>query len=453
MSTYKLVVNGHVLPGHDVDIVKGKAASMFKMANGSDKLNALFSGVPITVKRGLTEAQGNSYVKAIRGAGLSCDVALEALIVEEPFYEEEESTAYASVASSSARVRPVEPVSASPENGSITEQKPESETQTNPGVFDVLDDFEPAVNQANEGSILEAFGGPDQPQYVTEDQTIEPSETAAAEPPSVTEIVDDEVDAERNPYQQPEAELEVVSGYGAQASLVAPKRCAAGEGLFWLQEGVAHFKLNPWVWLANTVVFFTLFIIISITPIVSLFSGLLIPVFSAGFILASYKLHKGESFGVGQVFAGFKRNFGGLLAVGAFYSLGMALIIVGALALMFFVGGGVQAFAGIASADQQMSIPILLVGLLAVIAMVPLLMAVWFAPAIVTIHGTPALQAMRLSLTGCLRNGLPLTLYSLLTFVLMIVATIPLGLGWLVLSPILFSSVFVSYRQIFTDDY
>jgi len=34
-------------------------------------------------------------------------------------------------------------------------------------------------------------------------------------------------------------------------------------------------------------------------------------------------------------------------------------------------------------------------------------------------------------------------------FVLMIVATIPLGLGWLVLGPVLAASIYASYKDIY----
>ena len=37
----------------------------------------------------------------------------------------------------------------------------------------------------------------------------------------------------------------------------------------------------------------------------------------------------------------------------------------------------------------------------------------------------------------------------MILFLLMIVATVPLGLGWLVLGPVMAASVYTSYRDIF----
>jgi uncharacterized membrane protein len=88
----------------------------------------------------------------------------------------------------------------------------------------------------------------------------------------------------------------------------------------------------------------------------------------------------------------------------------------------------------------------LLVGLL---LQIPLTMAYWFAPALVALRGDEPLAAMKASFDACLVNFLPMLLYSLLGIVFAIVATIPLGLGWLVLAPVFAGSVYVSYRDIF----
>jgi uncharacterized membrane protein len=44
---------------------------------------------------------------------------------------------------------------------------------------------------------------------------------------------------------------------------------------------------------------------------------------------------------------------------------------------------------------------------------------------------------------------LPFLVYSLVVFGLAIVAFIPLGLGWLVLGPVSFASVYTAYRDIY----
>jgi uncharacterized membrane protein len=80
---------------------------------------------------------------------------------------------------------------------------------------------------------------------------------------------------------------------------------------------------------------------------------------------------------------------------------------------------------------------------------VPLLMAVWFAPALVIFHDLGPTQAMKDSFTGCLRNIVPFLLYSVIWLVLSIIASIPLGLGWLVLGPMTAASIYTAYRDIY----
>jgi uncharacterized membrane protein len=82
---------------------------------------------------------------------------------------------------------------------------------------------------------------------------------------------------------------------------------------------------------------------------------------------------------------------------------------------------------------------------------VPLMAAYWFAPALVIMHDVKPMAAMRESFLACFRNFMPFLVYGIIMFVLAIVAALPFGLGFLVLVPVAMASVYVQYRQIFTD--
>ena len=56
---------------------------------------------------------------------------------------------------------------------------------------------------------------------------------------------------------------------------------------------------------------------------------------------------------------------------------------------------------------------------------------------------------MKESFSGCLKNIVPFLLYGVVLFVAAIVAAIPLGLGWLVLGPVIAGSLYASYRDIY----
>jgi uncharacterized membrane protein len=78
-------------------------------------------------------------------------------------------------------------------------------------------------------------------------------------------------------------------------------------------------------------------------------------------------------------------------------------------------------------------------------------MAFWFAPALVVLRGDEPLAAMTASFHACLRNVPPFLVYSLLGIVLAIVASIPLGLGWLVLAPVYAATLYTSYKDVFGE--
>ncbi|HSD52834.1 MAG TPA: BPSS1780 family membrane protein, partial [Burkholderiales bacterium] len=92
---------------------------------------------------------------------------------------------------------------------------------------------------------------------------------------------------------------------------------------------------------------------------------------------------------------------------------------------------------------------VLLASLIALALGVPVYMAIWFAPALVALNEFEPLQAIKASFGACLKNIVPFLLYGVILFALAIVASIPLGLGWLVLGPVLAASVYTAYRDIF----
>jgi uncharacterized membrane protein len=81
--------------------------------------------------------------------------------------------------------------------------------------------------------------------------------------------------------------------------------------------------------------------------------------------------------------------------------------------------------------------------------LVPLLMAIWFAPPLVVFHELGAVAAMKASFAGCLRNMLPFLLYGIVLLVASIVASIPFMLGWLILGPVTAASIYTGYRDIY----
>ena len=58
-------------------------------------------------------------------------------------------------------------------------------------------------------------------------------------------------------------------------------------------------------------------------------------------------------------------------------------------------------------------------------------------------------EALKASFAACLRNIMPFLVYGALGLVAAIVASIPAGLGWLVLLPVVMLTLHTTYRDVF----
>jgi uncharacterized membrane protein len=222
----------------------------------------------------------------------------------------------------------------------------------------------------------------------------------------------------------------------------------AGRGWDWIAAGWEMFKKQAGMWIALIVVAFVIFLVLAFIPVIgSIASIVLTPVIGGGIVLGCRAIEEGRPLEIGHLFAGFKEKLAPLATVGALY-LAATLLILGVTVLIAGVG-----IFGMASGSQGASVAgmfTMLIGLLVALAlMVPVLMAVWFAPALVVFHDKGAVDALKESFSGCLRNIVPFLVYGVVGLVLAVLASIPLGLGWLILGPVLAGSLYASYKDIY----
>ena len=235
------------------------------------------------------------------------------------------------------------------------------------------------------------------------------------------------------------------------------RNVAAGNGWQWIRGGFELFRLNPVIWIALFFIYLMLGMMLSLIPVVGpIVLNLLAPVFMAGFMLGCQALESGEELEINHLFAGFKQNTAQLITVGGLYLAGI-IVVAG---LVFMMTGGAMLSEGAHGLGMEQgqameaatSGGLLLAVLVALVLLLPLIMAYWFAPTLVIFHGLGAVDAMKLSFTACLRNLLPFTVYSLISMVLLVLAAIPFGLGLLVMIPTMTASLYVSYKDIFSEE-
>jgi hypothetical protein len=224
----------------------------------------------------------------------------------------------------------------------------------------------------------------------------------------------------------------------------------AGKGWTWIADGFGLFKKAPGVWIALVVLLFVILFVLAWIPLLGMIAMfLLMPVFMGGLFLGCRKLQGGGELEIGQLFEGFKvPQTSNLLVLGALTLAGWVVVMV---PVIVIVGAG--AVFGTLRGDAAGAVAIggsfLLAWLIALALSILLYMAIWFAPALIVLRGTAPVAAIKESFQGCLRNVVPFLIYGIALLVLGILATIPLGLGWLVLGPVTIASVYVSYLDIY----
>jgi uncharacterized membrane protein len=68
---------------------------------------------------------------------------------------------------------------------------------------------------------------------------------------------------------------------------------------------------------------------------------------------------------------------------------------------------------------------------------------------LIGLHSLTAVEAMKLSFVACLKNMLPFLVYGLIFTVILVVAIIPFGLGLIVAIPVMMTSLYTSYVDVF----
>jgi uncharacterized membrane protein len=219
----------------------------------------------------------------------------------------------------------------------------------------------------------------------------------------------------------------------------------------WLRFGWGVFMVNPFVWMASTLIlavgFFALMVAGWIGALLTgLLAPVLAPVLAAGLLAMCRRATDEEVVGFSDLAAGFTTRTASLIALGVIYWAAIASI---ALLVFLLLGGymGTTAFGlmwfGLFAGG------VLFLALLLWLLAIPLCMAMWFAPALVLFNGMSPCKACKASFWAILKNILPFLILGLIVNILSFLAMLPAGLGYLVLVPVLAGTVYASYRDVF----
>ncbi|NIO40987.1 MAG: hypothetical protein GTO41_12895 [Burkholderiales bacterium] len=257
-----------------------------------------------------------------------------------------------------------------------------------------------------------------------------------------------------NPYAAPKTHLTDIPKQPSAENFMALGRSRpAAHGWRWIKSARALTKTRLSLWMGIFLVFVIISIGLSVIPIIgSLSLYFIMPVLLGGVMLTCDKVHQGQHITFGDFFSGFTSHFIKLAGIGL-ATLLMHLVIFVLIAAIFGTAS-VLVLSGMENprtTDPTVAAGIVIAAAVLLGLSIPVYMAVWFSYALVTINNFKILQALKTSFSATLKNVVPFLIYGVVMFMLAIVATIPAFLGWLILGPILFASIYTGYRDIFYE--
>jgi len=224
-------------------------------------------------------------------------------------------------------------------------------------------------------------------------------------------------------------------------------------GWLWIRQGTYLFKKSPILLIVLTFIAIAGSIGVASIPLVGdPLAAFLFPVIFSGLMWGCHALEHDEELELSHLFLGFQRNTQKLITLGGLNLVGNYLI----LGVMKTTGGGqlVELMMSdkpdvdpstIVQAVSSAGISIVLSLALTIV----FLLATQFAPMLVTFDKQAPVAALKASLLGSWRNLAPLSVYGIMMMLFALVASLPLMLGWLILLPIMMTSIYAAYRGMF----
>lgn len=227
---------------------------------------------------------------------------------------------------------------------------------------------------------------------------------------------------------------------------VAELRAARGAG--WLADAFQLFRRQPLAWIGLCVGWLVIWFGLLVVPLLGpVLANLLQPVFFASFAIAAFKQTAGERITMGELFSGFRRNLRALVNVGLIMMLAQlaSVFLMKALGLPGWPAD--KAFDLVEYAELLRESSWIVACGFVVMALAS--GALWFAPQLIVFHDMATSHAIRWSVYAALANIGPMLVYGALLVILLVLAWIPLGIGLLVMLPVMVISTYTGYRDVF----
>lgn len=248
-------------------------------------------------------------------------------------------------------------------------------------------------------------------------------------------------------------------------------RLPAARGWSWIVEGFRLFRRNPPLLTFLVFGYWMLLVLINVVPLIGpIVASLCVPALSVSVMNGCRSIDRGEPVQIGLLVSGFQRKLPRLLTLGGLYFA--ASIAVLAVSAMVDGGTLMQAMVSGKADDAEAlhNTNLMLALQTALLLMVPVLMAFWFAPLLAAWDGAGVAKSLFFSLVASWRNwraflvygfgvaffsailpGIVLGAFAAFSKTLLNIMVVALTLPLLfVFVPTLFASFYVSYCDVFS---
>ncbi len=217
----------------------------------------------------------------------------------------------------------------------------------------------------------------------------------------------------------------------------------------WLKYGWKLFKKKPLTWIFMVLIF-DLFMLVGNSFFIGKFIvALLLPILAGGIFIALDKTSRDEPIGLENLFSVFKYKpiLKELLTVGA---IGVAVVSL-TLVLQYLTGTEYEVkidsskVEGTGDVYKQVSKGSIFTSIVSLVWSCAML----FAIPLIAIYKESAIPALKHSLNGILLNFIPFLVFFGMIVLLTIVSILPVGLGLLVLIPVLYGAFYSSFKEIY----
>ena len=198
---------------------------------------------------------------------------------------------------------------------------------------------------------------------------------------------------------------------------IAFERLPALRGVAWLRDAYGMLSLARLPWLMLMLLYYVLLGLIDFLPYVGQIAApILKPVFAVGFLAAAWSQERGGTPQPKQLFVGFRSNLWALLPLGVVLVVGITLAVLGTALVddgkLLDALSGKSARDELPLADEQVQLAMLFAAACAL----PVMLALWFAPALVVFQDCSAWLALRTSFVAALANWKAIAVYGVMVF-------------------------------------